>query len=97
MLLCVLAITQSCTEVSQRVFSTILFLHPIQLHLQIINDKLLPVRGVFSHIKRKQFLDAHGFVEHYGIQTDVVPYKMLKLIRRDFPQTFKAGDLWFWL
>ena len=46
-----------------KIFLFILLLfHYIQLHFQIVDDKLLAVWGVFTHVELQQGLNRSGFV-----------------------------------
>jgi len=59
-----------------------LFLNNIRLHLQILNDKFLAIRGVFAHVKGEQILNDFRLCRKLdGGQSHVISDEMLKLIR----------------
>lgn len=58
-----------------------LLLYHIFLHAQIIDDKILPVLGVFAHVVVEDGLDVFVILDDHRVQPDVAAYEAFKLLR----------------
>src|SRR5690606_31939508 len=64
----------------------------IRFDLQILDDELLALRGVFAHIEGEEILDRLRARRHFnGSEPDVFPYEVLELIGGDFPEALESG------
>src|SRR5687767_13828008 len=63
--------------------------HFIELDAEVINDKLLTSRGIFSHIKVQDLVQI-AVVQQHWLQSYVLANKSSKLIRRDLTQPLEA-------
>ena len=68
------------------------FFRPIFLDYQVVDDEVLALHGVLTHVVLQEFLHLVSLVEGYLFQSDVGTNEACKFIRRDFTQTFEAGD-----
>ena len=68
-------------------------LRTVFLNDEVVNDEVLTLHRVLSHIILQEFLHLVVLMEGDLLQTDVRTYKTCELLRADLTKTFKAGDL----
>ena len=61
--------------------------------MQVLNDKILSVRSILTHIELQHLDDRFIFVQNDRIETDLLSDKILELIGGYLSQTFEPGNL----
>ena len=75
-------------------FSLILFLlRAVFLNDEVVNNEVLTLHGVLTHIILKEFLHLVVLMEGYLLQTDVRTDKASELLGTYLSKTLEAGDL----
>jgi hypothetical protein len=86
------AAASSATAISAR--SGDFLLDEVELDLEILDDEVLPVGGVFPHVECQEILDRLRLRRHLdGSEPHVGTDEMLELVGRDLTETLEAGDL----
>ena len=83
---------------AMRLSSRILFLGKILIrsvffYHEVVDDEVLPLRGVLAHVVAEQFLYLVGLVQADLFQPYLRSDELLEFIGRDFTETFEPGDL----
>ena len=70
------------------------FFDDIGLYLEVFDNELLSLGGIFSHVELEKLLDHLRFWRHlHRRKAHLVTDEMFEFIGRDFPETFESSDL----
>ena len=70
------------------------FFRAVFLNHQIIDNKVLALHSVLTHVVLQQLSYLVGFVQRYLLQTHVGTDKTCEFIGRNLTKTFESGDFW---
>ena len=73
-----------------------IFLWNILLNHQIVDDEVLALHGILSHIVFQKLLNLVVLMQRNLLQTHIRTYEMSKLLRRNLAETLESGDFRVW-
>ena len=62
------------------------------LHHEVVDDEVLTLGGVFTHIELQQLRHSILLPEGHAVKAHIWPDEVSELVGRDFAQTFESGD-----
>ena len=69
------------------------FLRQVLLNDEVIDDEVLSLNGVLTHIVAQEIAHLVAFVEMHLFETDFGPYEVAELIGGNLAKTFETGNL----
>ena len=73
-----------------------IFLWNILLNHQIVDDEVLALHGILSHIVFQKLLHLVVLMQRNLLQTHIRTYEMSKLLWRNLAETLESGDFRVW-
>ena len=83
----------SLNSLNSLILNYFLLFNQILLYSQVVDDKVLSLEGIFTHIERQQVVNRVILCESHLIQTHILADKLLELISRNLTQTFESRNL----